>query len=376
MLGRMTWCDEDQHTHFEFFTDFNDWLDAEDGELVRATYNLNGLSNPSKAFFAGDREAYDEAFQQYRADRRRDVLCERFFLESFDNTHWFDANARRFDQLVGRMETGDVLPFIGAGISVPGGFPSWKDHLKHQGQTAGLDGEAVAAALSEGRYEQIIDEVENLRGRDVFVQDIRDEFDRTGAIPPTVYVLSTLFKDTLITTNYDRLIEQAYDVGDDDPVQTITSANAMDAPDPNKITVIKLHGDIRYPAQCILSKNQYDAAYGNGHVDLDLPIPRILDYHYQNNSLLFVGCSLQNDRTVQVFDAIKQSHQGEDLPQHFVIEQCPETLEGIVERNAFLLRLGLTGIWFEKGRYELVEGILRAAQNELNYRAARKKPKA
>jgi hypothetical protein len=96
-----------------------------------------------------------------------------------------------------------------------------------------------------------------------------------------------------------------------------------------------------------------------------------LYYHYRNNSLLFLGCSLQNDRTVHVFDAIKQSHQGEDLPQHFVIEQCPETSDGIIERNAFLLRLGLTGIWFEKGRYELIDGILRAAQNELNYKAAR-----
>ncbi|MGP1256753.1 MAG: SIR2 family NAD-dependent protein deacylase [Kiloniellales bacterium] len=370
-MSAKTWCDEDEHRHFEHFADFNNWLDNEDGETVRTAYALNRLSNPSKAFFAGDREAYDEAFQQYREERRHEVLGEQFIEDSFGDDHWFEINVRRFDQLVERLYSGDVLPFVGAGVSVSGGFSSWKDHLKHQGQTAGLNAEDVAKALGEGRYEEIIDQIEASLGHDVFVQDIRDEFDRTGSIPSTVYLLAELFKDTVITTNYDRLLEQAYDVGEPDPVQIITSANATDLPEPDKVTVIKLHGDIRQPQQCILSKNQYDAAYGNEHIDLELPIPKVLDYHFRNNSLLFLGCSLQNDRTVQVFDAIKQRHIGEDLPQHFVIEQCPENVGEIVERNAFLVGIGLTGIWFEKGRFELIEGILTAAQNELNYKAVR-----
>jgi hypothetical protein len=33
-----------------------------------------------------------------------------------------------------------------------------------------------------------------------------------------------------------------------------------------------------------------------------------------------------------------------------------------------LLRLGITGIWFEKGQYDSIEGMLRLARNELRYR--------
>lgn len=366
------WCDEDKHSHFEKFVDFNEWLNGDDGETIRNEFGLAKLTDPSKAFFAGDREAYDQAFREYRKERRHEVLCEQFFADTFpadgDDNHWFELNQRRFDQLVGRLATKDTLPFVGAGLSVPGGFPSWEGHLWHQAETAGLEREAVKELLKEGQYESVIERIVALRGRDVFVQDIRDEFDRNGTIPDVIFRLAELFLDTVVTTNYDRLIEQAFETGNPEPVQIITGENATEFPDAEKTTVVKLHGDIRRPGHCVLSKDQYDAAYGADDIDLSLPIPKLLDYYFRNNSLLFLGCSLHNDRTIQVFKAIKASHHGDDLPQHFVVESCPETLEELRDRNAFLASLGLTGIWFESKRYECVEGILRLARNELAYR--------
>lgn len=368
------WCDEDNHGHFEKFSDFNDWLNGDDGETIRNKFGLAKLTDPSKAFFAGDREGYDQAFREYKKERRHEVLCEQFFADTFpaegEENHWFELNQRRFDQLLGRLATKDTLPFVGAGLSVPGGFSSWEGHLWHQAETAGLAREDVQALLDEGQYESVIEKIVTLRGREVFVQDIRDEFDRNGTIPDVVFRLAELFSDTVVTTNYDRLIEQAFETGYPEPVQIITGENATDFPDAEKTTVVKLHGDIRRPGHCVLSKDQYDAAYGADDIDLSLPIPKLLDYYFRNNSLLFLGCSLQNDRTIQVFKAIKASHHGDDLPQHFVVESCPESLEALRSRNAFLAGLGLTGIWFETKRYECVEGILRLARNELAYRDA------
>lgn len=371
-VQKRSWCDEDNHADFEKFTDFNEWLKSDEGEKIRDEFGLAKLTDPSKAFFAGDREAYDQAFREYRKERRHEVLCEQFFADTFpgegDDNHWFELNQRRFDQLLGRLATKDTLPFVGAGLSVPGGFSSWEGHLWHQAETAGLEREAVKELLKEGQYESVIEQIVALRGRDVFVQDIRDEFDRNGTIPDVVFRLAELFSDTVVTTNYDRLIEQAFETGNPEPVQIVTGENATEFPDAEKTTVVKLHGDIRRPGHCVLSKDQYDDAYGADEIDLSLPIPKLLDYFFRNNSLLFLGCSLHNDRTVQVFKAIKASHHGDDLPQHFVVESCPETLEELRDRNAFLARLGLTGIWFETKRYECVEGILRLARNELAYR--------
>ena len=56
-----------------------------------------------------------------------------------------------------------------------------------------------------------------------------------------------------------------------------------------------------------------------------------------------------------------------DRPEHFAIEQAPENLADLVARNADLLKLGITPIWYPKGEYNKVEAILRHARCELKY---------
>lgn len=369
------WCDEDKHYEYEYFADFNEWLDSEEGQAARVNHGVDSLSQPSKALFSGDRNGYVEAFQEFRKDRRHEALSELYLQVLCGDDHWFQRNVDHFIQLVDLMYAGAVVPFVGAGISASGGFSSWKDHLRRQGKTAHIASERIEALLASGAYETVLEEIEAVRGRDVFINEIRDEFSRNLTIPDVVWRISELFTDTVITTNYDRLIEQAYETGEESRVQIINGLNALEQPDPKKITVIKLHGDIREPKRCILSKNQYDEAYGNGSLNMHKPIPKLLAYHYKNSSLLFLGCSLRNDRTVQVFKAIKEGMGEEDeSKQHFSIEQSPESLEEIAQRNAELAKLGITPIWFEKERYELVESMLRLAKNELRHRVVAPQP--
>jgi len=266
------------------------------------------------------------------------------------------------------MKASNVVPFAGAGLSVAGGFPSWKDHLRQQGRTAGIDQEHIKDLLADGQYETVIEEIENERGCDVFTQEIRDVFSRTGEIPDTILRLTELFTDTVITTNYDRLIEQAFDTGEENAFQVINGMNALEKPAVDRVSIVKLHGDIQNPARCILSKNQYDQAYGTDQLDMTLPIPKLLSYYFRNSSLLFLGCSLNNDRIMQVFQAVKDEIGDADKPQHFSIEQAPEDEQELVDRNAHLAQLGITAIWFEKGCFDYVENMLRLAKNELRYR--------
>jgi len=88
-----------------------------------------------------------------------------------------------FIQLVDLMYAGVVVPFVGAGISVTGGFSSWKDHLRHQSKTAHIDSAQIEALLASGAYETVLEEIEAIRGREVFINEIRDKFSRSGTIP-------------------------------------------------------------------------------------------------------------------------------------------------------------------------------------------------
>jgi NAD-dependent SIR2 family protein deacetylase len=365
-----SWCERDEHHRYDLFSDFNEWIESEEANEIRESYGIDALSDPSKALFAGDRKAYDQELEEYRTKRRSEVLNQAYFVEKFGDDHWFERNGEHFNQLIDRLEAGDVIPFIGAGISKAGGFPTWEEHLRTQGRTAGLDTELVTTLLAEGEYEKLIESIESKRGREVFEQEIRDAFSRTGAITQTTLLITELFTDTLITTNYDRLLEQACDTGAENAYEVINCFKAMQQTNNDRTSIIKLHGDITTPSYCILGKKQYDEAYGIGEIDMSLPIPKLLEYYYKNSSLLFLGSSLYNDRTVHVFRAIKKKLHNTDIyiPQHFCIEQAIEDEEAHRIRSSYLLQLGITPIWIEPGRYEYVEYILRMARNELRYR--------
>ncbi|MHA4812616.1 hypothetical protein ACX0G9_31270 [Flavitalea flava] len=118
------WCDRDRHHLYEFFSDFNDWLESEDGLDLRLKYKIDGLTNPSKALFASDSEAYNQAFKIFRTNRISQVLSEECITELCGDNHWFERNQERFEQLVHCLMEGEVVPFVGAGLSVESGFPS------------------------------------------------------------------------------------------------------------------------------------------------------------------------------------------------------------------------------------------------------------
>ena len=284
---RKIWCDEDEHRLYEYYADFNEWLDGDDGLTLREQYGIDGLNQPSKAFYTGDKEAYEEAFRQYRIDRRHEALSLAWLEEQFGGNHWAQRNHDRFEQLIERMASAQVVPFIGAGISASARFPSWREHLREQARTAGLPTNHVEELLTAGRYEGVIEQIEQQRCVDVFVQEIQDVFSRTHAIPDVVWRISELFRDTVITTNYDRLLEQAYDTGEPGAFQVLNATAAMERVKPKAVTIYKLHGDVKQPARCILGKRQYDEAYGKYTLDLSRPIPKLLSYHYKNNSLLY-----------------------------------------------------------------------------------------
>jgi len=368
------WCKDDKHHYFELFSDFNEWIDKGEEEAsstILEQLGIGNLSHPSKAFFAGDKAAYDQSLRAYRLDCRHQVLSKDFFQENYPNgEHWFERNEQRFNQLIERLSEEMIVPFIGAGVSVAGGFPTWANHLRQQGTTAGISTDQIEAWLSAGQYEQVIEHIEQTFGPDVFAQEIRDAFSKTGSIEDITLRIAELFSDTLITTNYDRLLEQVFDTGSEAGLQVINGMTAMEKANPKSVTIIKIHGDIKHPQRCILGKAQYDAAYGVAELDLGRPIPKVLRYYFRNSSLLFVGCSLSNDRTIQVFKHVKEQEGDFLFPQHFTIEQAPETQEELVQRNAELLRLGITAIWYEKGRHDKIESILNLAKNELNYKLA------
>ena len=369
-----SWCQEGLHYQYDFLADFNNWLEGDDelAEAKREELQIDQFMSPSKALFAGDKNQYFSVLAEYRQQFQQKALSLEWLNEICGDTHWYTKNQRRLDQLLNLIEDEDIIPFVGAGLSVAGGFPTWKSHLKEQGRTAGLDGDEVDQLIDNGQFEQVIHLIEQQDFLEAFEQELEDSFSHVDYIPETTRLIAELFTDTVITTNYDKLIEYTLENDFNKPVQLIDNRNPNEPRDNEAVSVIKLHGDIRTPQHCIMSQNHYNNAYGEGAIDLTLAIPTFLRQTFISSSLLFLGCSLNNDRTVEVFKQIKQQARadGDILPKHYSIEQAPDTEDGISARNQELLSMGITPIWFQPGEFDTVTEILKFASHEVKYRLA------
>jgi hypothetical protein len=247
---------------------------------------------------------------------------------------------------------------VGAGVSCASQFPGWGAHLLNQAISAGFDEDAVKAALARGDYEDIIEDIVGIKGEAVFIQELRDEFNRP---PPQVDLASRIARLTtslIATTNYDFVMQVAMSAvdgelpellnGTEDSNQGVVSSMIN-----RRRSILMLHGDIERPQSCIIRKTQYDRYYGDP-LSLAGPVPKKIKALYEQRSLLFIGCSLNLDRTLKVFREIRQATAAEDLPQHFAfVDVAPET-EAVAQRNVQLTELGITPIFYPAGRHDLL----------------------
>jgi hypothetical protein len=120
--------------------------------------------------------------------------------------------------------------------------------------------------------------------------------------------------------------------------------------------ILKLHGDARDSKTYIFTTTQYDSAYGNPH-DFSTPLPKALRQIYISNSLLFLGCSLEQDRTLDLFHTVVASGDYE-IPRHFAVVEQPPSGKLKQQKESRLLKLNIQPIWYPEGRHEHVEKLL------------------
>ncbi|SCA55945.1 hypothetical protein MTBPR1_140063 [Candidatus Terasakiella magnetica] len=370
---KQSWCEVDNHLEYEKYSDFNDWIDEEaETSFTIPSAKLGDLSQKSKALFTGDRAMYNQVFEQFRAKE-----IDETFASLGDEGHWSDKNKSRFNQLISALSQGDIVPFVGAGLSSGCGFPTWKEHLIRQGKIAGMPEVDLKRLLQEGQYEAIIAEITNIHGKDGFKQHIMDDFFEGEHQPSeTMLLIAEISKGMVVTTNYDHMLEVALK---EKSIEKFTShVGNCDSKEFFKIlmddlpALLKLHGDVSQPRGCILGEEDYDIAYGETAVDMNLNLPKNLINLHQSRSLLFVGCSLANDRTMHVFFQEKkrrdEAGEGLDEKHHFAIVPLPKEEADIIEREKFLLAHGIRPIWFPDGDFSFIEKILSRCLLELQYR--------
>ncbi len=339
-------------TEYEKQTEFNGYLDCEEAVQI-GPYSFAR----SKVLFWADRDAYAAEREAWRNDlyetkhesARKLIADNQFEL--------------RFADLLQAVSRGRVVPFVGAGLSAACGMPLWGDAL-------GLlltrleppDAEEIRSAIAQGGY---------LRAAQALAA-----FDaaQTASFISTTYrlrelrlsgpvtLLPKLAHGCIVTTNFDDAIEKTYERADmrfEHYMHGAQEHNFFGRMLKGDRCILKLHGDAESRGTHILTREQYEAAYGRPF-DFTKPLPKALRQVFLSHSLLFLGCSLEQDWTMELFEAAMQPGDFE-VPHHYAILPKPRDEAARRLKEGRLVRLNIQPLWYPAGEHEAVEQLLELA---------------
>ncbi len=231
------------------------------------------------------------------------------------------------DQLVAQVKEGKVVPLLGSGASLgavdaDGRHPPTAPELASMLATKFLGGAHSDAALNEvGEYAVALNDLITVQE---YIRELFEPFRPSGAH----LHLARFSWRAIATTNYDRLIEDAYK----ESTGAVQKLSAMirnldrvdDAQrDPNRIMLLKLHGCIAQTSDpnipLILTTDQY-VTHRKGRERLfDL-----LKELGHENTIVFIGHSLQDHDVRQVMAELASL--GDSRPRYYAVAPNFDTI--------------------------------------------------
>lgn len=285
----------------------------------------------------------------------------------FEEIMAFNApyNQKNFDSLIEKIRLNQIVPYIGAGMSMlfKDVYPSWGGFLNRTFKE--FADPLQKEVFDELSYEDKADFLYEEMGKVTFARHLKETFgqnhlekDVCDFVDKSIYLLPIIFeKGLVITTNYDKVIEKAYILHN--VVLSVAHPGHFESLNgalrDNELLLYKIHGDISEPIDSIiLTKAQYEYAYNN------LQLIETLKQIYISKSMLFLGCSLERDRPIELLCEISKSGMS-----NYAIFSCKN--DDKKERRLQLENDYYTqGIIYPDGKHECVKIILEQIAKIIN----------
>ena len=268
--------------------------------------------------------------KQAAKDRARDFLVEYDCLDRFNSLHTKCINQ-------------GVLPFIGAGMSKPTGYPLWRNFLIGLTADYAACRDDLLAHIDAWRYEEAAQLMLDRMGSENFDEAVHSGYGRRGRpITGPVLLLPNLFTRGCITTNFDYILDDVYSAPELRFAAVMAGGQLRDAPrrlreNPN--CLLRLHGEADSSFGRVLARSEYEANYGVAG-----SYSAVLQAVLNANSLLFLGCSLNIDRTLSTLIELKQAAQVAG-PRHYAFLPMIEGLDREARRTE-LGNAAIHPIWY------------------------------
>jgi hypothetical protein len=223
------------------------------------------------------------------------------------------------DRYATALNEGNAALFIGAGLSRPAGFVDWSELLRDVAAELGLDVDRETDLIAVAQYH-----VNDVQSRTRLDQAIVDAFTEDATPSEAHRIIARLPVRTIWTTNYDTLIEDAFDgAGKRLDVKRAQSDISITVPRRDAV-LYKMHGDVHDPANAILTKDDYET-----YSERRKAFVTSLGADLLNKTFLFLGFSFTDPNIEYVLARIR-GLMGDHQRVHFCLMRPPtgEAAEG------------------------------------------------
>jgi hypothetical protein len=231
------------------------------------------------------------------------------------------------DELIRAVKERRVILFVGAGLSMSVGLPSWQEFVEHMAGELGLERSVLS---NPGLTYHAL--AEYYRIREGSIGPLRSWLDRTWKVSADKVrgskvheLIVTLGFPIIYTTNYDRNIEAAFEVHGRGYVKL---ANARDLAKTREglTQIVKFHGDFDDDDSLVITETDYF-----NRLAFDAP----LDVKFRSDALgkpvLFIGYSMSdlNIRLLlhNIWRTWHNSGYEKERPSSFAFMARPEPLQ-------------------------------------------------
>jgi len=186
---------------------------------------------------------------------------------------------------VAAMHEADAALFIGAGMSRPAGFVDWKELLRNCAKELDLDIDREHDLVAVAQYYL------NRRSRDrsLLNQILKDEFDKPVVSTKSHEIIAKLPVSTIWTTNFDKLIEEAFRAGRRNIDVKMRDKDIATHKKGREAVLYKMHGDIARPDEVVICKDDYERYVKNHPI-----FQNTLEGDLLSKTFLFLGFSFND----------------------------------------------------------------------------------
>lgn len=221
-------------------------------------------------------------------------------------------------ELLGDIRRGECVPVIGAGFSMnatlPQGcrMPLWND--------LGIEVAEKMNIVYSGDAKRILSQYCHACSKFEMVRLLRDSLHIRTARPGSAHIeFAKLPFVQVLTTNFDFLLERAYDTCGKPYLPVVDEDLLPFRPVGNEVRLIKMHGDLHHPNSLVITEEDY-AKYQTRRERIFQEIIHLMVHH----SLLFIGYSIDDPDFQQIWGIVEEQFKSMRRPAYAIILDASE----------------------------------------------------